>query len=182
MDEEARKDEEGYLAWYKDFQYFIKEGMASDQENTDLIMPLVRYQANFSDKFVTIEEYIAKLKPDSNKIYFLLAPSREAAMNSPYMEPFKNTGYFALFDRFQGRLDIPVLFIYMHLDEMVFRSVQEYKKKYKFVNIESSFEELSKDIKPQEPAPNAADGLPEDEVTPYCLWIKVPHLLLPFTT
>lgn len=161
LDDEAKKDEEGYLTWYKDFQYFIKEGMASDQENTDMIMPLVRYQANFSEKFVTIEEYITKLKSDSNKIYFLLAPNREAAMNSPYLEPFKHT-------------DIPVLFIYMHLDEMVFRSIQEYKKKYKFVNIESSFEELSKDIKAPEPEKKSnSENIPEDEVTPYCLWIKV---------
>lgn len=146
--------------------------MASDQENTDLIMPLVRYQANFSEKFVTIDEYIAKLKPDSNKIYFLLAPNREAAMNSPYLEPFKNTGPSLFHLKSSADLDIPVLFIYMHLDEMVFRSIQEYKKKYKFVNVESSYEELSKDIKPQEPSPTDS-VLPQDDVTPYCLWIKV---------
>ena len=100
LEEESKKDEEGYLAWYKDFQYFIKEGLASDQENTDLIIPLVRYQANFSDKYVTIDEYVAQLKPDQNKIYFLLAPSREGALNSPYMEPFKNTGFLSNSDKF----------------------------------------------------------------------------------
>lgn len=80
------------MNWYKDFQYFLKEGLGSDQENTDNLIPLMRYQANFSEKFVTIDEYISKLKPDMNKIYFLLAPNRDAAMNSPYLEPFKNTG------------------------------------------------------------------------------------------
>lgn len=86
------------MNWYKDFQFFIKEGLASDQENTDMIMPLVRYQSNYSEKFVTIDDYLAKLKPNSDKIYFLLAPNREAAMNSPYMEPFKNTGdYYKLY-------------------------------------------------------------------------------------
>ena len=62
----------------------------------------------------------------------------------------------------------------MHLDEMVFRTIQEYKKKYKFVNIEASYEELSKDLKTNDPEkPPGVDDLPEDEVTPYCLWIKV---------
>lgn len=57
---------------------------------------------------------------------------------------------------------------------MVFKSIQEYKKKYKFMNIESSYEELSKDLKPQEHDKSSTSGsLPEDEVTPYCLWIKV---------
>lgn len=63
----------------------------------------------------------------------------------------------------------------MHLDEMVFRTVQEYKKKYKFVNIESSYEELAKDIKsPEHDKPRPpSEYLPEDDITPYCLWIKV---------
>lgn len=66
----------------------------------------------------------------------------------------------------------------MHLDEMVFRSIQEYKKKYKFVNIESSFEELSKDLLKSSPSEQVKDPvssqlLPEEEVNSYCLWIKV---------
>lgn len=72
----------------------MKEGLGSDQENTDNLMPLMRYHANFSENYVTIDEYVSKLKPDSTKIYFLLAPNRDAALNSPYLEPFKNTGSF----------------------------------------------------------------------------------------
>ena len=33
FDEEAKKDEEQYLKWYKEFQFFIKEGLATDFEN-----------------------------------------------------------------------------------------------------------------------------------------------------
>ena len=122
LEEEAKKDEESYLNWYKDFQFFLKEALASDQENADSLLPLVRYHATFSEKYITIDDFVSKLKPENNKIYFLLAPNRDSALNSPYMEPFKNT-------------DIPVLFIYMHVDEMVFRGIQEYKKKYKFVSV-----------------------------------------------
>jgi HSP90 family molecular chaperone len=53
----------------------------------------------------------------------LLAPSREHALSSPYLEPFKGT-------------DIPVLFSFVHIDEMVFRNVGEFKG-CKFTNIES---------------------------------------------
>lgn len=58
---------------------------------------------------------------------------------------------------------------------MVFRSIQEYKKKYKFVNVESSYEELSKDLKQPEPekSTNPDNNVPEDEIAPYSLWIKV---------
>lgn len=49
------------------------------------------------------------------------------------MEPFSNT-------------NIPVLLTYIHIDEMVFRNMNQYKN-YKFVNVESDFEEVLKDIK-----------------------------------
>lgn len=43
--------------------------------------------------------------------------------NSPYYEPFKKT-------------DIPVIFVNLHVEEMVFSGVGKYKNKYEFFNIE----------------------------------------------
>jgi len=63
----------------------------------------------------------------------LLAQNREAAENSPYYEPFKNT-------------DIPIIFINMHVDEMVFQGVGTYKSKYSFVNIETNYDDVSKEL------------------------------------
>lgn len=63
----------------------------------------------------------------------MLAPNRESAVDSPYMEPFKKS-------------NIPILFLYIHIDEMVFRQIGDYKKKYKFVNIETNYEEIQKDV------------------------------------
>ena len=31
LDEEASRNEAKYLDWYKDFQFFLKEGLATDQ-------------------------------------------------------------------------------------------------------------------------------------------------------
>jgi len=72
------------------------------------------------------------------------------------MEPFKNT-------------DIPVLFVYMHVDEMVFRGMQNYKGKYKFINIETNYDDIAKENKGEQQSQN---GIPEDDVTPFCLWVK----------
>jgi hypothetical protein len=59
----------------------------------------------------------------------------------------------------------------LHVDEMVFRGIQEYKKKYKFINIEGSYEEIAKDVKNTEHDKEL--GLEESEITPFCLWLKV---------
>ena len=69
-------------------------------------MPLIRYHANYTDKYVNIDDYLKQMIANQETIYFILAPSRDLALNSPYMEPFKNT-------------KVPVLIVNMHVDEMV---------------------------------------------------------------
>jgi HSP90 family molecular chaperone len=92
LDENAKKDEASYLSWYSNFHMFLKEGMASDQENADQILPLIRYHCNFSDRQITIDEYMKQMKGGQKKIYFILGSNRDACERSPYMEPFKGTG------------------------------------------------------------------------------------------
>jgi len=156
LDEQSKKDEEGYLTWYNAFHLFLKEGMATDQENAEQILQLLRYQANFTEKQINIEDYLKQMKTGQNKIYYILGPNKEACERSPYMEPFKGT-------------DIPVLFVYLHVDEMVFRGLGKYKN-MELVNIETNYEDISKDIKQTEH--DKEKGLPEEDVTTFCLWVK----------
>ena len=46
---------------------------------------------------------------------------------------------------FKGATAPPVLFLENHVDELCFRQVNEYKG-FKFVNIETNFEEIAKDV------------------------------------
>lgn len=64
----------------------------------------------------------------------------------------------------------PVLFVESHVDEMVFRQINEYKG-FKFVNIETNYEEISKDVSHRVEV-NKSTGLPEVDTTSFCLWIK----------
>jgi len=58
----------------------------------------------------------------------------------------------------------------LHVDEMVFRGLNSYKG-FNFVNIETNYDEIAKDIKNIEH--DKETGLPEEDVTTFCLWIKV---------
>lgn len=107
----------------------MKEGLASEPEYQDALLPLIRYNANYTDKFVNIEDYLKKMTPNQENIYFILAPTRDLALNSPYMEPFKNT-------------DVPVLIVNMHVDEMVFKQLGNFKGKYTFKNVETAYEDI----------------------------------------
>jgi HSP90 family molecular chaperone len=107
LGEEAEKDEKIYLELYNEFQFFLKEGLATEPENQDALLPLIRYESNYTDKFVNIDDYLKQMTAGQENIYFILAPTRDLALNSAYMEPFKNT-------------KVPVLIVNMHVDEMVY--------------------------------------------------------------
>jgi HSP90 family molecular chaperone len=88
------------------------------------------------------------MKPGQNKIYFVTAQSREQALNNPFMEPFKVAGDNAP----------PVLVLVNNIDEVCFNQLNDYRG-HRFVNVETSYEEIAKDlnIKDDESKP-ATDG------------------------
>jgi HSP90 family molecular chaperone len=96
------------------------------------------------------------MKPGQDKIYYILANSKEMCENSPYMEPFRGT-------------EIPILYLTLHVDEMVFRGMQKYKN-FNFINIETNYEDFAKDIKQTEH--DKVKGIPEEDLTTFCLWTK----------
>lgn len=64
IDDESKKDKDKYNRWFNDFQNFIKEGLTSDHENSEALFKLLRFNATFSkNNFVSLEDYIEKLKP-----------------------------------------------------------------------------------------------------------------------
>lgn len=72
------------------------------------------------------------MKPGQEKIYFIVNPVTQNALSSPFMEIFKET-------------DIPVLILNNNVDEICFQQASTYKNKI-FVNIETSYEEIQKDL------------------------------------
>jgi HSP90 family molecular chaperone len=161
IDDEAKRDPEKYKKWYADFNQFLKEGIAVDQENKDAIFRLLRFvsRKNGASELMSLDDYVKEMKEGQEKIYFVVNPHFDAALKSPYMEPFKDT-------------DIDVLVLTNNVDEILFQQNTDWKGK-KFVNIESSYEEIAKDIgKKSEEDSLARSRIPEDDITPFCLWLK----------
>jgi molecular chaperone HtpG len=79
-----------------------------DQENQEQLFRLVRFNATYSQKdFISLEDYISKMKEGQEKIYFVVNPSVENALGSPFMEPFKGT-------------EVPVIILTNNIDEICF--------------------------------------------------------------
>ena len=99
------------------------------------------------------------MKEGQEKIYFLVNNRFDMALSSPYMEPFKGS-------------DIDVVILTNNVDEILFTQTGDYKGK-RFVNIESNFDEIQSALgKKSENESKMRSLIPEDDVTPFCLWLK----------
>ena len=122
---------EEYLEFWKEFGLVLKEGPAEDFENRELIASLMLFNSsNLSDssKYTSLDSYVENMHESDDKIYFCVADTFEAAMNSPHIEKLKSK-------------NIEVLLLTDRIDEWLMTSIFEYKGK-QLVNV--SKESVSK--------------------------------------
>jgi molecular chaperone HtpG len=88
----AREEPEKYAGFWKEFGQVLKEGVAEDFASRDKLLPLLRFasthEAGDEDK-VALADYVARMRPGQEKIYYVLAESRAAARSSPFIEQLR---------------------------------------------------------------------------------------------
>jgi molecular chaperone HtpG len=88
----AKEEPEKYAAFWKEFGSVLKEGVAEDYANRDKLLPLLRFasthEASDEDK-TSLADYVARMQPGQEKIYYVLADSRSAARSSPFIEQLR---------------------------------------------------------------------------------------------
>ncbi|HXC60319.1 MAG TPA: molecular chaperone HtpG [Steroidobacteraceae bacterium] len=88
----AKDDPEKYAGFWKEFGGVLKEGVAEDYANRDKLLPLLRFastnEAGDEDK-TSLADYVARMQPGQEKIYYVLADSRQAARSSPFIEQLR---------------------------------------------------------------------------------------------
>jgi molecular chaperone HtpG len=91
----STKEPEKYATFWKEFGRTLKEGLAEDHANQETLAKLLRFASthNTSDEQnVSLEDYVGRMKPGQEKIYFITADSYAAAKDSPLLEIFKKKG------------------------------------------------------------------------------------------
>lgn len=84
---------EEYAAFWKRYSPFISEGIVTDPDAKDALVPLLRYRTlNHGDDYRSLTEYVAEMKPGQDKIYYLIGEAIETARNSPHLEMLKKDG------------------------------------------------------------------------------------------
>lgn len=173
----CRKEPKKYVdEFYREYSFFLKEGVCQDYEFQSTIAKLLRFETNkgTARDLVSLDEYISNLRPEQNDIYYLCAPSREAAALSPYLEAFENANIEVIFvytaiddfvmanlDKYEGRQLVSVE--KGDIDLSKFQSKQDKKKKKKKDNEDSDSDDESSDD---------TEKLNATEAMDLCLWLK----------
>ncbi len=93
----GKDNPETYDKFWKTYGRAIKEGIASDAENSDTLIPLVRFHSvNQSQKWLSLEEYVLAMKPGQKKIYYILGDDERSILHSPHLEAFRQDEYDVL--------------------------------------------------------------------------------------
>ena len=83
-----------YATFWKEFGTVLKEGVADDYGNRAEIAQLLRFRSTHSSEVadVSLQDYVGRMKPGQEKIYYLVAPTLAGATSSPHLEVFREKG------------------------------------------------------------------------------------------
>ena len=88
----SRDDAEKYGRFWKEFGSVLKEGVAEDYANRDKLLPLLRFASTHEagdEEKVALADYVARMQPGQEKIYYVMAENRAAARTSPFIEQLR---------------------------------------------------------------------------------------------
>jgi molecular chaperone HtpG len=116
--EMAEKEPERYHGtFWPEFGRAVKEGASQDYANRERLLPLLRFSSSHDpEKLTSLADYVSRMKPDQEEIYYITAESREVAASSPHLEAFRDQGY-------------EVLFLVDPVDELLVQTVHEFDGK-----------------------------------------------------
>lgn len=97
----AKNDKEKYAAFWKLHGKYFKFAF-NDFVHRDRVAPLMRFATTWDggekgeNELTSFDEYLSRMKPDQKNIWYIAAPSREAALLNPHFERFRRKGIEAL--------------------------------------------------------------------------------------
>ena len=127
------EDKKKYTDFIDKFGIPIKEGLYQDHDNRDDLLELVRFKSTTEDGYVSLAEYVGRMKSDQKNIYYITGDNEATLKNSPLLEMYTEK-------------EIEVLIMDQDIDEFVIPTINKYKDHdLKSVNFSDATEELKTD-------------------------------------
>lgn len=90
------KEAADYARFWENFGSTLKEGVWDDSEHRAEIAPLLRFRSSTEEGWTSLGDYVGRMKPEQDAIYYLVGDSAEALKTSPQLEGFRAKGYEVL--------------------------------------------------------------------------------------
>ena len=92
LEDMTKKKPDDFKKFWSEFGLVLKEGPAEDFANREKIAGLLRFASTFDEsdaQSVSLADYISRMKPEQEVMYYITADSFLGAKNSPHLEIFK---------------------------------------------------------------------------------------------
>ena len=167
-----RKETDRYKdEFYREYQFFLKEGICQDYEFQEPLSKLLFFETSKTSKgeITSLDEYVSRMTPDQKEIYYLCAPSRDLALESPYLEVFEQSGK-------------EVIFVYSAIDDFVMANLEKYQGRALISAEKSDIDVANDDQKDDDDSADKKDGsdsstsatkLSDTQATEFCAWVQM---------
>ncbi len=105
-----------YANFWDNFGAVLKEGLYEDREQRDTLLSLARFRSTTRDGLVSLDDYLAALRPGQEAIYTITGDNLDLLTKSPQLEGFRARG-------------VEVLLLTDPIDEFWVSSVAAYQEK-----------------------------------------------------
>src|SRR6516165_631805 len=146
LGKKASEAPEDYAKFWDNFGAVLKEGLYEDRDQRDELLGLARFHSTARDGLVSLDDYVAAMRPGQEAIYTITGDSLDVAKRSPQLEGFR------------GR-NIEVLLLTDPIDEFWVPAIGAYKQK-QFKSATRGGVDLDK-IAPPEDRPAATPEPPQ---------------------
>jgi HSP90 family molecular chaperone len=162
LDEQAKNDPEQYLKFWSTFGLYLKEGVTSDYEYQKEIGKLIRFESSKSEAGtpISLADYVLRMNPDQEEIYYINGPSRAAIEAGPYVEMFT-------------KKDIEILYTMEPIDDFVLSHLGEFdgKKLVSADGADLSLTQIAEETQGDSTS-DESDKLDEDALSELTKWMQ----------
>lgn len=120
----AGDESEKYSQFWGEFGRYLKEGVATEQTEPEILYPLLRFHTSGSlDQWSSLDEYLGRMKPEQKDIYYILGDDEHSVLYSPHLDIIK-------------KHEFEVLLLTEPIDAFMVVRLKKYKD-HNFVNVSS---------------------------------------------
>ena len=116
LTKKANEAADEYAKFWDNFGAVLKEGLYEDRDHRNELLGLARFRSTTRDELVSLDDYVAAMKPGQDAVYTIHGDNLDVIKKSPQLEGFRARG-------------IEVLLLTDPIDEFWVPSIGRYKEK-----------------------------------------------------